>query len=62
VPLTADDLTRREFESIRKRFVGRQSGNGQSFAFTKEALEARYQLERPAVEQPEAGSKGSQDE
>jgi hypothetical protein len=56
LPLTAADLTRREFESIRKPFVRSQTQNGQRLAFTKEALEARYQLERAAVEQPETGS------
>jgi len=56
VPLTAEDLTRREFESIRKPFGTRQNQNGQRLAFTKEALEARYQLERPVAEQPEAGT------
>ncbi|MFT7534353.1 MAG: hypothetical protein ACI85K_000299 [Hyphomicrobiaceae bacterium] len=55
-PLTANDITRREFESSRKRFVTMQKENGQRQAFTKEALEARYQLKRPVVEQPEAGT------
>ncbi|MFT6081593.1 MAG: hypothetical protein ACI8UD_001800 [Planctomycetota bacterium] len=60
-PLTANDITRREFESSRKRFVTMQKENGQRQAFTKEALEARYQLKRPVVEQPEAGT-GTQGE
>lgn len=55
-PLTADDITRREFESSRKVFIGMQKQNGLNQAFTKEALEARYKIERPAVEQPEPGT------
>lgn len=53
-PMTSADVTRREFEQRRKIFLALQKRNGQQQAFTKEALEKRYQIERPAVEQPEA--------
>ena len=49
-PLTQADVTRREFEGMRKTFQFMQQRNGQQQAFTKEALEARYQLERPVGE------------
>lgn len=49
-PLTVDDVTRREFEMKRKYFSRYQQGNGQSQAFTKAALEARFQMERPVGE------------
>ncbi|MFT4511743.1 MAG: hypothetical protein ACI89X_002178 [Planctomycetota bacterium] len=56
-PLEAVDVTRREFEQRRKIFLGLQQRNGQQQAFTKEALEARYQVKRPAEKtvEPDAG-------
>ena len=54
-PMTAADVTRREFEQNRKVFEKIQQLNGQRQAFTKETLEARFDLKRPAVEVPEAG-------
>ena len=46
-PLVAADITRREFEQMRKFFAKIQQRNGQQQAFTKDTLEARYQMSRP---------------
>jgi len=46
-PLVAADITRREFQQMRKFFDKIQQRNGQQQAFTKDALEARYQIARP---------------
>jgi hypothetical protein len=48
--MTAADITRREFERRRKFFLQWQVRNGQQQAFTKAALEARYQVKRPNPE------------
>lgn len=50
VPMTAADITRRDFERRRKFFLQWQVRNGQQQAFTKAALEARYQVKRPSTE------------
>lgn len=52
-PMTAADITRREFERRRKFFVQWQLLKGQQQAFRKEVLEARYAIERPQAEVPE---------
>ena len=52
-PLTAADVTRREFERVRKVFLLMQQQNAIYQAFTAEALGARYQLEQAVGVQEE---------
>lgn len=64
-PLTYADVERREFEFLRKGYTGKQSyawlQSSQAFrqAFTREALEKRYEIKAPAgkqtVDQPSDG-------
>ncbi|MEC9046970.1 MAG: hypothetical protein VYA51_03080 [Planctomycetota bacterium] len=50
-PLEAADVTRREFEMLRKNFARRQMDSMLLAAFTQEELAARYQLEKPVGDQ-----------
>lgn len=53
-PLAAADVTRREFEQKRKSiasFAGMQAFNAYGQAYTREALEKRYQIKTPTGEQ-----------
>jgi len=49
-PMTAEDVTRRDFERRRKFFVQWQLLKGQQQAFRKEVLEKRYDIKRPQSE------------
>lgn len=58
MPLDRSDVERREFELVRKGYFNRsfastQAGAAFSQAFTKDALEQRYKVERPAGQQTE---------
>ena len=50
-PLEAGDITRREFEMLRKNFAARQMGNMLGSSFTQEELAQRYDLQKPVGEQ-----------
>jgi hypothetical protein len=55
-PLTAADVSRRDFESLRTgdgnaSFATQQAYNSFMTAFAREAVEKRYQLQRPVAEQ-----------
>lgn len=50
-PLAVADVTRREFELLRKNFARRQMDSMLLAAFTQEELAARYQLEKPVGDQ-----------
>lgn len=50
-PLEASDVTRREFEMLRKNFAARQLGNMLGAAFTQEELAQRYDLVKPVGDQ-----------
>ena len=54
-PLTAADVSRRDFEQLRTGFGRSQFSSLQAYmafqqAFTRKAVEARYDLQRPAGE------------
>lgn len=49
-PLEPSDITRREFETLRKNFAVRQMGGVMASSFTQEALAERYHLEKPVGE------------
>lgn len=55
-PMTAADVTRRQFERRRKFFLQWQVRNAQQQAFTKAALEKRYKIQRPKPEVTEPES------
>ena len=50
-PLEASDVTRREFEMLRKNFAARQMASILGASFTQEELALRYGLEKPVGEQ-----------
>lgn len=52
-PLEPSDITRREFEMLRKNFAVRQMGSVMASAFTQEALAERYGLVKPVGEAEE---------